>query len=150
VTDKWYQRIVFVAVAAGCLALCTCDAPRGGMDRLESRDPGQRIASIVDLTNRAAGTSSASTDRPQAADLIPRLVDRLEDEDEGVRFYAILGLEKLTGRRLGYRYGDSADQRRAAVDRWRAFVAIAAEQGASASDHAEETGNPGSQGDDPR
>ncbi len=120
------------------------------MDRLESRDPGQRIAGIVDLTDRATQTSSASTDRPQAADLIPRLVDRLEDEDEGVRFYAILGLEKLTGRRLGYRYGDSADLRRAGVDRWRAFVAIAAEQGASASDHAEEMGNPGSQGDEPR
>lgn len=148
-TDKWYQRIVFVAVAAGCLALCTCDAPRGGMDRLESRDPGQRIASIVDLTNRATQTSLASMDRSQAADLIPRLVDRLEDEDEGVRFYAILGLEKLTGTRLGYRYGDSADQRRTAVNRWRAFVAGAAEQGAPTSVRAEETDSPDAQGDGP-
>jgi hypothetical protein len=120
------------------------------MDRLESGDPGQRIRGIVDLTNRATQTSLPLMDRPRPADLIPRLVDRLEDEDEAVRFYAILGLERLTGTRLGYRYSGSVVQRRAAVERWRAFVAGAAEESASASVHAEEMSDPGMEGDGPR
>jgi hypothetical protein len=47
----------------------------------------------------------------------------LEDEDEAVRFYAILALEKLTGTRRGYRYGDPVDLRRRAIERWRMYAA---------------------------
>ena len=149
-TYRWYQRIGLLALAAGSLALAGCHAPRQGLERLESPDPGQRIAAIVDLTNRASGSSLPSVGRPRPADLIARLVDRLEDEDEGVRFYAVLGLEKLTGTRLGYGYGDPIRQRRAAVGRWRAFVAGVADQGASGSVSAQETGGPGSPGDEIR
>ena len=53
---------------------------------------------------------------------VPLLVDRLEDEDSAVRFYAILALERITGDRLGYRYEDSASERHDAVERWRQFA----------------------------
>ena len=54
---------------------------------------------------------------------IPLLVDRLEDEDSAVRFYAILALERITGDRLGYHYEDSATERLVAVERWRNYAA---------------------------
>ena len=54
---------------------------------------------------------------------IPLLVDRLEDEDAAVRFYAILALERITGDRLGYRYEESATDRNEAVERWRRYAA---------------------------
>ena len=51
------------------------------------------------------------------------LVDRLEDSDEAVRFYAILALEKLTGTRMGYEYHAPEPLRGRAVQRWRAYLA---------------------------
>jgi len=53
---------------------------------------------------------------------VPLIVDRLEDEDEGVRLYSIIALEKITGERFGYDYGDSMSERAGAVERWRNFV----------------------------
>ena len=53
---------------------------------------------------------------------VPLIVDRLEDEDEAVRMYAILALERITGQRFGYDYGKSAAGRAPAVERWREFV----------------------------
>ncbi len=55
--------------------------------------------------------------------MLPQLVDRLEDEDSAVRFAAIIALDKLTGKRLGYKYGGSLETRSAAVARWRRYVA---------------------------
>lgn len=56
---------------------------------------------------------------PQA---IPVLVDRLEDEDPAVRFFAVLALERLTGTRMGFQAGAAAEERRLAVARWRRYV----------------------------
>jgi hypothetical protein len=64
---------------------------------------------------RAAIHAAETGDR----DVIGILVDRLEDPDEGVRFYAILALEKLTGTRLGYDYRAGASQRWRVVQEWR-------------------------------
>ncbi|MCB9858532.1 MAG: HEAT repeat domain-containing protein [Phycisphaerales bacterium] len=50
------------------------------------------------------------------------LVDRLEDEDEGVRLYAFLALERITGKRFDYDYAATPSARALAVDRWRAYV----------------------------
>jgi hypothetical protein len=50
------------------------------------------------------------------------LVDRLEDEDEGVRFYAILALDRITGDRFGYDYAAPIDRRAESVNRWREFA----------------------------
>ncbi len=56
---------------------------------------------------------------------MPALVHRLEDEDPGVRFYAILALEKITGTRLGYDYAQPEAERNRAVKRWRNYVRTA-------------------------
>lgn len=79
--------------------------------RMQSPDSAERIAAI-----RAAT-------RTRDAAVLPHLVDRLEDEDPAVRFAAILALEKLTGKRLGYAYGAAGKGRAAAIRSWRTFVA---------------------------
>ena len=78
--------------------------------RLEAQDPGERIAAII----RAAEQGDRGS--------LPGLVDRLEDEDPAVRFYAILALDRMTGTRMGYRHGAPVEERRVAVDRWRRFL----------------------------
>lgn len=67
--------------------------------------------------DRVAAIRHATEIRDRSA--IPLLVDRLEDEDEAVRFYAILALERLTGTRMGYEYHAPEAQRLRAVQRWR-------------------------------
>jgi hypothetical protein len=76
----------------------------------ESPDPADRITAV-----RQAGESEDSA-------AVPGLVDRLEDEDDAVRFYAILALERIVGTRMGYDYAGSEVDRVRAVMRWRAFV----------------------------
>lgn len=84
------------------------------------------------------------SDRPQeraaaakrAAELGDReaiglLVDRLEDPDEAVRFYAILALEKLTGTRRGYDYRAAERDRWRAVQEWRRHLATEGAGGAA-------------------
>jgi len=84
------------------------------------------------------------SDRPQeraaaakwAAELGDReaigpLVDRLEDPDEAVRFYAILALEKLTGTRRGYDYRAAERDRWRAVQEWRRHLATESTGGAA-------------------
>lgn len=102
--------VCFVTVySAVALSGCGGPASRSSMS-FESPDPSVRALAGVCAANH--GDQSA----------VPRLVDRLEDEDEAVRFYAILALEKLTGTRLSYRYGGSEVTRRAGVERWRRFL----------------------------
>lgn len=93
------------AYFAGC-------APKGDLleTQLQSQDPAQRIRAIVQASHTAR------------SDLLPALVDCLEDEDPAVRLYAIVALEKLTGTRLGYSYFSPPDQRREAVQAWRAHL----------------------------
>lgn len=75
-----------------------------------SDDPGARILAI-----RAAADA-------KDASVVPLLVDRLEDEDEAVRMFAIMALDRITGERLGYDYVGPVHQRAASVDRWREYV----------------------------
>lgn len=82
--------------------------------RLESPDPADRIRTILAVTAAPAGV-----DRQEAA---AALVDRLDDEDEAVRFFAIAALDRLTGQRFGYRSWSPPGTRTSAVDRWRAYV----------------------------
>lgn len=79
--------------------------------KMESIEPGDRIEAIVKATRQ--GNEA----------LIPAIVDRLDDEDAAVRFYAILSLERLVGKRLGYSYAAPASERRKAVQAWRQFLA---------------------------
>ena len=77
---------------------------------IHDADPGVRIRAI-----RMAG------DR-QDREVLPLLIERLEDEDEAVRLYAILAIEKITGTRLGYEYRKPAAERARAVRRWRHYL----------------------------
>ena len=79
-------------------------------EALTARDPKLRIRAI-----RAAG-------QRRDVQAIPLLIDRLEDEDEAVRFYAIQALRQITGSALGYLYYKPASHRGQAVDRWRRYV----------------------------
>lgn len=109
----------------GCLTVLACAGrPAASVRRLESADPSKRMLAIVELAELNGQTPHR--DEPGASgSIIPLLVDRLEDEDEGVRFFAIVALQKLTGTRLGYRYRDSVHLRRYAVQRWRRYTATA-------------------------
>lgn len=69
---------------------------------------------------RARAVKQAADTRDRSA--IPALVDRLEDDDEAVRLYAILALERLTGTRLGYDYRSPEPDRIQATERWRAHL----------------------------
>lgn len=74
---------------------------------LDSPDPATRIQAIRDTADR------------RDASAVPLLVDRLEDEDEAVRFYAIQALRRITEEDHGYRYYHPAARRGRAVARWR-------------------------------
>ena len=88
-----------------------CASRRGDLrTRMEAYDPAERIRAI-----RLAGDGDRT-------ELVPALVDRLDDEDPAVRMYAIVALEKLTGERRGYRYYDAPHVRRRCVEAWRAYV----------------------------
>jgi HEAT repeat protein len=102
--------MLVVAGAVGASAL-GCGRPMPAYPKgFESGDPIVRSRTIQMAAQR--GDHGA----------LPLLVNRLEDEDEGVRLFAIVALEKLTGDRLGYNYADPAPQRARAVKRWRAYL----------------------------
>ena len=93
------------------MSVGACAPPAGDLvQRLEDRDPLTRIRAITQIT------------RARQTDLIPRLVDRLEDEDSAVRFAAIHALQDLTGSRRGYDYAGPRLERAKAVAAWREFA----------------------------
>jgi len=99
-------------VAALMLTLTGCGPSRTPYpESLNSQRPEERIL--------AAKHAAEIGDR----DVIGILVDRLEDDDEAVRMFAILALEKLTGTRHGYDYSADQVQRGRAIQRWRRYVA---------------------------
>ena len=53
---------------------------------------------------------------------VPLLVDRLQEQDTSVRFFAICALKKITGTDLDYDYKANAQQRAEAIQKWRAFL----------------------------
>lgn len=93
---------------AALLLLGGCVA--GYRPALDSPDPAARIRAIRQVTAK------------QDHNAIPLLVDRLEDEDEAVRFYAIGALSRMTGTDMGYKYYQPRRERLPAVRRWRQYV----------------------------
>ncbi len=73
--------------------------------------------------------------------VVPTLIDLLDDEDEGVRFYAILALERITGTRRGYDYASSEAARAGSVRAWRRWL----EQGEVSGEGPERTASPDGQ-----
>ena len=94
--------VMAVLLSAGCVA--------GYRTDLNSPDPAARIRAIRHVVE--TGDQGA----------LPLLVDRLEDEDEGVRFYAIAALTRITETDMGYKYYKPARERLPAVKRWRDYV----------------------------
>jgi len=76
------------------------------------------------LSEKPAERASAAKYAAEIGDetVIPILIERLEDEDEVVRMFAILALERLTGTRRGYDYHAPEVQRIRAVQRWRRYL----------------------------
>ncbi len=101
-----------VWILASCmLALLTsCASQQSWQTRLTADDPAERIRAVREIAN-AGDTKQA-----------PQLVARLEDEDSAVRFYAIMGLERLTGKRRGYTYYGTRHDRAAAVLSWQQYL----------------------------
>jgi len=91
-------------------ASVSCSKPQFHRADIQSESAGDRILAV-----RAAGEAG---DRKA----IPLIVDRLDDEDDGVRFFAILALERLTGTRMGFDYAAPEVERSEAVNRWREYV----------------------------
>lgn len=109
--------VMLVGVAA--MAGCQLGRARQGVS-LSSPDPNDRAKAVIIVGQ--SGDASA----------VALLVDRLEDEDEAVRFYAIQALVKITGTDRGYRYYKPFWQRARAVRRWRSFLEARADRAASA------------------
>jgi hypothetical protein len=103
------RAIILMAVL--CAGGCDLAAPGSPLsERLQAEDPAERIEAIQEAVRR---------DRQEAVGLI---VERLGDSDRDVRFFAIIGLEKLTGRTMGYEHWAPAADRAEAIERWRAWL----------------------------
>jgi len=93
--------------------LAGCSAPTSSLTLadLESPDPAVRIQAI-----KWAGEN-------KIAQAVPLLVDRLQEPDTSVRFFAIVSLKKITGTDHGFDYKANPAQRGQAVRRWREMLA---------------------------
>lgn len=104
------QRAVGLGLAAGIVcAACGCMAR---MVRADIQSP--------DAETRGRAIREAAQRRDERA--IPLIVDRLEDEDQSVRLFAILALEEMTGQRMGYLYYKPTGTQADALRRWRDYV----------------------------
>lgn len=90
----------WMALMAGCQA-----APR-----ITSDDPVQRAQAV----KRAALGDDVAC--------VPLLVERLEDDDPAVRFYAVLALRRLAGDDFGFDYAIDPTRQQPAVQRWRDYA----------------------------
>jgi len=81
---------------------------------------GPRTVTNPDLEAKIPAIEDAA--RTHDRSVIPQLVNELDNDDPAVRFYAICGLQTLTGRTMGYRYYDSDDDRHAAMLRWKHWL----------------------------
>ncbi|HEX8522710.1 MAG TPA: hypothetical protein VF669_10675 [Tepidisphaeraceae bacterium] len=95
--------LLFAVILTGCSGY---SGPRG----LESDDASQLIPAM----KRAADEKNTRA--------VPVLIKALNNDDPAVRFYAIQGLERLTGQTLGYQYFLEADERKEAVARWEGWL----------------------------
>lgn len=109
---KELRTILLAAVGVWLCSTAGCGPPAQDLyARLQHEDPSVRNQAIA---------HAGRTKDPKA---VPYLVDRLTDTQEDVRFFAVLALRRTTGKTMGYRYYDPPDKRRAAVRRWREWVA---------------------------
>lgn len=74
------------------------------------KSPDDRIRDILEVA------------RTRDASAVPELIEELDHSDVGVRYCAILSLERITGTRLGFRADSPAADRRTAILAWRAYA----------------------------
>ena len=98
--------------AALCLSTAGCFLFGGGRPSasLVSNDPGRKIPAI----KKARSAQESETAR--------QLVKSLYSDDAAVRFYAIRGLQNLTGETFGYVWYVDEPVRRAATEKWAAWL----------------------------
>ena len=87
-----------------------CTAPRGPLV-VTDPDPSVKLPAIKNAA------------RKHDRGAVKQLVADLESDDPAVRFYAIGGLERITGERFGYDYYADEVQRKPAVQRWQQWLA---------------------------
>ena len=108
-----FVRYAIVRAAGLNLAIALvavgCSEPTGPKT-VASRNLAIKVPAIKDAV--------ANKDMSAAA----QLVSDLDSDDPAVRFYAIEGLERLTGQTFGYVYYDDRDARRPAVMKWRKWL----------------------------
>ena len=105
------RRVTRILGAGAACALlgAGCSEPRGPLS-VKSDDPDLKIPAIKqDVQQR------------RTQDLA-QMVSDLDNEDPAVRFYAIEGLRRLTGRTFEYHYFDDENNRRPAVNRWKEWL----------------------------
>jgi hypothetical protein len=106
------RAAAMLVVVAGCVSAgaAGCTAPRGPLV-VTDPDPSVKIPAIKNAVRKR--------DRAAAR----QLVADLDSDDPAVRFYAINGLQRMTGERFGYDYYADEEQRQPAVQRWREWLA---------------------------
>lgn len=100
--------------AAGLIGGCSSS----GSKSITDPDPSMKIPAI-----------KASVETRDFSN-VRQMVKDLDSDDPAVRFYAISGLEKLTGQNFGYQYFVDEDKRALAVGKWKAWL-----QGWEAAQH---------------
>lgn len=106
-------RLLALALAAALVSACTSDSPRPirPVDDLHDPNPSVRSQAVSETARR-------SDDQ-----LIPELIELLDDDDAVVRLTAGKTLRDLTGRDSGYRAYAPAPELRLQVENWRAWRA---------------------------
>ncbi|MCK4601773.1 MAG: HEAT repeat domain-containing protein [Phycisphaerae bacterium] len=105
-----FRIILWLCLCLAAIAAAGCNSREQLYRQFQDEDPDIRLRAI-----RQAGELKD----PKA---VPYLVDRLTDSESDVRFFAILALEKVTGRTMGYRYWDPPAKRAEAVQKWRDYL----------------------------
>lgn len=114
--DYDMMRPAFLSILLACLTIGVC-APGcflfgGGRPKpsLVSDDPGAKIPAI----KKASAAHETQTAR--------QLVKSLDSDDAAVRFYAIRGLQNLTGETFGYVWYVDEPDRRSATEKWKHWL----------------------------
>lgn len=100
------RAAIMLLTMAMAMWLGGCAPPPASEGGFNSRDPAAKLYAI----------QRAGEQRDRSA--IPHLIEQLNSDDEAVRMFAIIALEKITGTRLGYSPYDPAWKREPAVKRW--------------------------------
>ena len=103
-----HPRLLLGGAAISALAL-GCAAPRP-----------QRAVSNPDPSGKIPAIKLSVESRDMSA--VRQLVTDLESDDPAVRFYAIQGLQRLTGEEFGYQYFADEEDRRPALEQWQAWL----------------------------